>query len=389
MSVVSPIGTGVDEFFTGIDTSRYGIDNIRCFNTENYPVTLGAEARKDDSVLAVGSEEDRRIIFNRHAFDELSPSPRLRSYTPEERMMIVGSGVDFFRLREYSESAHAKTNDWHSYSHNSCGIYKECAASFDCKGGTIVNVAACVASSQAIGLSYRTLKESGKKAVITGGCDSMLNPMHYMGFYKLGALSDWKEDPRQGCRPFDRDRRGVVLGEGAAYFILEKEEYASPNDRLAEIAGYSSTVDAYLVTDPDPEGTYIARAAVEAIRDAGITPDDIDCVHTHGTGTVKNDSAECSAMKIIFGNKYRDVPVFSLKGQVGHLIGACGAIETAAVIYSLQKQIVPATVNFENPDPLIDLTILKTPLKKKIRYILKLNAAFGGQNTAIVFRRCD
>ena len=388
MSAVSPIGTGVDEFFDGIRTRRRGIDRISCFATDNYPVTLGAEARINGKVIASNPDEDRREIFNRYAFDELVSSRRLDAYAPDERMMIVGSGVDFFRLREYSESADSKTNDWHRYSHNACSIYRAQAASLGIRGGVIVNVAACVASSQAIGLAYRTLADGGKKTVITGGCDSMLNPLHYMGFYKLGALSDWKGEPGGGCRPFDRDRRGVVLGEGAAYFVLESEDRITTTP-LAEIAGYASTADAYLVTDPDPEGTHIACAALNAIRDAGITPDDIDCVHAHGTGTVKNDAAECSAMKKLFGDRYRDIPVFSLKGQVGHLIGACGAIEAATAVYSLRNQIVPATVNFEIPDPAIELNVLHEPLEKKITYILKLNAAFGGQNTAIVFRSCE
>ena len=388
MSAVSPIGTGVDEFFDGIRARRRGIDRISCFPTDNYPVTLGAEARINGKVIASNPDEDRREIFNRYAFDELAASGVLSVYAPDERMMIVGSGVDFFRLREYSESADSKKNDWQRYSHNACDIYRSRAVSLDCRGGVIVNVAACVASSQAIGLGYRTLAAGEKKAVITGGCDSMLNPLHYMGFYKLGALSDWKGEPGGGCRPFDRDRRGVVLGEGAAYFILENEDHITATP-LAEIAGYASTADAYLVTDPDPEGTHIAHAAMNAIRDAGITPDDIGCVHAHGTGTIKNDSAECGAMKKIFGDRYRDIPVFSLKGQVGHLIGACGAIETAAAVYSLRNQVVPATVNFDIPDPTIELNVLHEPLGRKITHILKLNAAFGGQNTAIVFRRCE
>jgi 3-oxoacyl-[acyl-carrier-protein] synthase II len=389
MSIVSPIGTGVEEFFRGIDEKRHGIDTITCFNTENYPVSLGAEARINGKIIESASDVDRRVVINNYAFYELLKNDPLSEYSPKERMIIVGSGVDFFKLKEYSESEDAKAHEWHSYSNNSCSMYKACAASMQCEGGTIVNVAACVASSQALGLSYRVLRQSQKKIIISGGCDSMLNPMHYMGFYKLGALSDWKGDPRKGCRPFDKDRCGVVMGEGAAYYTMENSDGIGSTKPIVEIAGYSSTVDAYLVTDPEPEGTHLSRAALQAIHDAGITPDDIDCVHAHGTGTRKNDTAECKAMKKIFGGRYRDVPVFSLKGQVGHLIGACGAIETAAVIYSLQKQIVPATVNFETDDPDVGLYVLKEPLKKNIRYILKLNAAFGGQNTAIVFKRCD
>jgi 3-oxoacyl-[acyl-carrier-protein] synthase II len=145
-----------------------------------------------------------------------------------------------------------------------------------------------------------------------------------------------------------------------------------------------------MVTDPEPEGKILARCALEAIRDAGLSPDDIDSVHVHGTGTLKNEPAETHAMKLIFGNRYSDIPIFSLKGQIGHLIGACGAMEMLGVIHSIQTQKIMPTVNFEHPDPEAHLRVIsKKPLEMKINNVLKLNAAFGGQNTAIVMRNYE
>ena len=149
-------------------------------------------------------------------------------------------------------------------------------------------------------------------------------------------------------------------------------------------------MDAYMVTDPHPDGRYIANAALEAIKDADISTQDIDCVHLHGTGTYKNALAEAKAMELIFGERFREIPVFSLKGQIGHLIGACGALEIVGVIYSLQKQKVPATVNFKDPDPEVPLRVIKDEsIDLEICHVLKLNSSFGGQNTAFVLRKYE
>jgi 3-oxoacyl-(acyl-carrier-protein) synthase len=247
-----------------------------------------------------------------------------------------------------------------------------------------------VASNHAIGLSFRILKQSKEKIIITGGVDSMLNPLHYMGFYKLGALSNWTGNPENACRPFDKNRCGLVLGEGAAVLLLQHYEEADPENILAEIVGYRSSMDAYTITDPQPDGTFLAKAAINAVSEAGITPNEIDCVHLHGTGTLKNALTEANAMKLIFGDRYPEIPVFSLKGQVGHLIAACGAMEMLGVIYSLQRQQVPPTINFEEPDPEVPLRVItEQSLDMKIKHILKLNSAFGGQNAAFVLKKLE
>jgi 3-oxoacyl-[acyl-carrier-protein] synthase II len=209
-----------------------------------------------------------------------------------------------------------------------------------------------------------------------------------MGFQKLGALSAWEGRPEEACRPFDRKRCGLVLGEGAALFALQRADDAPPGSALAEIAGYASTMDAHMVTDPDPAGTGLAAAGRKALDEAGLTPDDIDCVHLHGTGTLKNEPAEAAAMRLLFPDRWRSVPVYSMKGQVGHLIAGCGAMEMVGVLYSLLSGTAPPTVNFREQDPEAPLRVITgEPLSMEIRTVLKLNAAFGGQNTALVVKR--
>jgi 3-oxoacyl-[acyl-carrier-protein] synthase II len=169
---------------------------------------------------------------------------------------------------------------------------------------------------------------------------------------------------------------------------MQRLEDADPSMISAEIAGYASTMDSYMVTDPQPEGTALAAAALEAIEAAGITPEDIDCAHLHETGTMKNGPAEAKAMRKIFGKRFSEIPVFSLKGQTGHLIGACGAIEVVAAVHSLRTQMVLPTVNFEEPDDEVPLRVVRdAPLHHPIKYVLKLNSAFGGQNAALVLKR--
>lgn len=387
MGAISPIGTTVNEFMQSITAGRQGIGHICNFSTDHFPSTLGAEVKLDENDVKIAL--DRKIFFLEKALNELLiDNSTFQNYSPNNRILNIGSGLDYFDLSDYVNSSDRKLNQWHQYSKNSYYAIEKLAQKYQIQGGFNVNVSACVASSQSLGLSFRMLKQNRQKIIVSGGTDSMLNPLHYMGFYKLGALSNWEGRPQASCRPFDKNRCGLVLGEGTAVFLLQNAREAFTDDIIVEIVGYSSTMDAYLITDPQPEGFLLAKAAQQAIQEADITPNDIDCVHLHGTGTPKNDPAEANAMKLIFGDRTEEIPVFSLKGQVGHLIAACGALEMLGIIYSLQTQQVPPTINFTDPDPKVPLRVVTgEPLKMPINYVLKLNAAFGGQNTAFVVKR--
>jgi len=384
--VVSPIGSGVKQFMENLRKGIIGVGNIENFDTRFFPVRTAAEAKKDGgAVIRTALAVDRKDRFIKTAIDELMQG---RTVDSEATAIHLGTGIDYFDLVSYVGSDDAEKGRWQSYCPHANASVNQIAEQYNIKGGHSANVAACVASTQAMGLAFRLIRDGRKRSVITGGYDSMLCHLHYMGFYKLGALSDWSGEPSKACRPFDKNRRGLVLGEGAAALMLENVEHADPDRILAEIVGYSSTMDAYMVTEPHPDGRCLAKAAEEAIAEAEISPDDIDCVHLHGTGTFKNDPAEARAMELVFGQRFKEIPVFSLKGHVGHLIGACGAMEMLGVIYSLQKQKIPPAVNFETADPDVPLRVVKNnPLEMRIQYILKLNSSFGGQNTAFVVKK--
>lgn len=387
---VSPIGNNVEEVMAGIKTGKRGIGRVRGFNTDHFPADVGAEVKENGVPFRTQPHIDRKEVFIKKAMAELFETcDAIDGYSPGSRFLNLGASLDYFDLTGFAGSADVGGGNWQKYSNYALRIVENLVSAHKIRGGFTVNVTACVSSTQAVGLSYRMLKRlSAGHMIITGGFDSVFNHLHYMAFYKLGAFSNWQGEPGGACRPFDKNRCGLVLGEGAGVFLLQDGEDVREGEALAEIVGYSSTMDAYLVTDPHPEGTYLARAALNAIEEAGISPGDIDCVHLHGTGTYKNALAEANAMRRIFPNRWREIPVFSMKGQIGHLIGACGALELIAVIYSLQNQQVPATVNFEEPDPDVPLRVIKDrPLDMEINYVLKLNAAFGGQNAALVVKR--
>lgn len=384
--VVSPIGSGLEDFFQGLHTSCGGVDRISCFDTDFFPSDLGAEVRDCGQVFPSEPSVDRKAVFIRKSVEELYRTGLVDRYDPAERLLHLGAGIDYFDFLGYVKQRAER--DWNDFSLRAHRIAESLSAEFQISGGSFLNVSACVASTQAMGLSLRMLRTQPKKMVITGGFDSMLSHLHYMGFHRLGALSVWEGKPSGACRPFDRNRCGLVIGEGAVAYLFENEKLAIKENILCEVAGYGSSMDSYMVTDPDPNGTHLAQAALEAIRDAGITPDHIDTVDMHGTGTFKNAIAEAKALELLFPKRHREIPVFALKGQIGHLIGACGAMEVLGVIDTLKHQRVLPSVNCDDPDPEVPLRIVRgEPLPMKIEYILKINAAFGGQNTAMVFRK--
>lgn len=384
--VVSPIGTGQEEFFQGLHATACGVDRISSFTTDHFPSSLGAEAREAGNVFKSGPEVDRKAVFFTRCLEQVAGTGLLDGYLPEDRLLHLGAGIDYFNFPGYVEQF--PKGNWNDYSLRAHRVAERVAGQFSIRGGHFVNVSACVASTQAMGLALRMLRQRPGKAMMTGGFDSMLSHLHYMGFYSLGALSSWSGHPSGACRPFDRSRCGLVIGEGAAAYLFEREERADTSRILCEVAGYASTMDAYMVTDPEPQGSSLARAALQAIADAGLTPDDIDTIDMHGTGTVKNGLAEAKAIQLVFPERYREIPVFALKGQIGHLIGACGAVEVLGVIDTLKHQRVLPSVNCDDPDTEIPLNIARgKPIHLKIRHILKINAAFGGQNTAMVFSK--
>jgi 3-oxoacyl-[acyl-carrier-protein] synthase II len=249
---------------------------------------------------------------------------------------------------------------------------------------------ACAASTQAIGEATEILRRGDADVMIGGGAHSMIHPFGVTGFNLLTALSRCNEDPRGASRPFDAHREGFVLGEGAGMVILETLEHAQRRGApvLAEVVGYGSTADAYRITDQHPAGEGAVLAMREALADAHLSPADINYINAHGTGTKENDGNETTAIKTVFGDLAKKVPVSSIKSMMGHLIAAAGAVEMICCVLAIRDQMLPPTTNLHNPDPRCDLDYVPNAARSaRVDVALSNSFGFGGQNDTIIVKR--
>jgi 3-oxoacyl-[acyl-carrier-protein] synthase II len=258
------------------------------------------------------------------------------------------------------------------------------------RGPALNCLTACAASTQAIGEATEILRRGDADVMIGGGAHSMIHPLGLTGFNRLTALSTANDKPQCASRPFDNARGGFVLGEGAGMIILETLDHAKARGAkiLAEIVGYGSTADAFRITDQHPDGLGAIVAMQEALADANLKPQDIHYINAHGTGTRENDGNETGAIKKVFGEHARNVPVSSIKSMMGHLIAAAGAVELITCVLAIRDQILPPTMNLENPDPECDLDYVPNKARPaKVDVAMSNSFGFGGQNDTIIVRR--
>jgi 3-oxoacyl-[acyl-carrier-protein] synthase II len=266
------------------------------------------------------------------------------------------------------------------------------AAHFDLQGPNFNCLTACAAGTQAVGEAAELIRHGDADLMLTGGTHSMVHPFGLTGFSLLSALSTRNQEPTKASRPFDRNRDGFVLGEGAGMLVLEELEHARQRGApiLAELAGYGSTADAYRVTDSQPEGRGAAACIATALADSGLSPTQIGYINAHGTSTQVNDRAETLAIKKVFGEYAYRVPISSSKSMLGHLIGAAGAVELIITIKALCDGVLPPTINYEEPDPECDLDYIPNRAREqRIRHALSNSFGFGGQNCALLVSRWD
>jgi 3-oxoacyl-[acyl-carrier-protein] synthase II len=266
------------------------------------------------------------------------------------------------------------------------------AMEFNARGPALNCLTACAASTQAIGEATEILRRGDADVMIGGGAHSMIHPFGVTGFNRLTALSTANENPARASRPFDNQRGGFVLGEGAGMVILETLEHAQKRGApiLAEVVGYGSTADAFRITDQDPEGRGAIVAMQEALADAKLTAADIHYINAHGTGTRENDGNETGAIKSVFQECARGCPVSSIKSMMGHLIAAAGAVELITCVLAIRDQVLPPTMNLENPDPECDLDYIPNKARKaKVDVAMSNSFGFGGQNDTIIVKRYE
>jgi 3-oxoacyl-[acyl-carrier-protein] synthase II len=258
------------------------------------------------------------------------------------------------------------------------------------KGPCYTVVSACAASSEAIGQSLRIIQRNEADLIITGGYDSMINAFGVQGFCGLGTMSTHNEQPQKAMKPFDRKRDGFVLGEGAGVLLLEEYEHARTRGAkiYAELIGYGTSLDAYSVADPHPEGTGAEYAMRRAIQDAGIETSEIDYINAHGTATLKNDKIETAAIKTVLARHAYEIPVSSTKSMIGHQVAAAGALELITTAVAMDNHFIPPTINYQTPDPACDLDYVPNSAREQAYTCALSNSfGFGGQNSSLIIKK--
>ncbi len=266
------------------------------------------------------------------------------------------------------------------------------ASLFEAQGPNANCLTACAASSQAIGEAVEIIRRGDADAMLSGGTHSMIHPFGVTGFNLLTALSTRNDDPPRASRPFDRDRDGFILGEGAGMLVLEELEHALARkaDIHGEIVGYGSTADAFRITDSHDEGRGAIACIREAVEDAGVAPEEIDYINAHGTSTSVNDSIETLAIKRALGDHAYKIPISSTKSMMGHLIAAAGSVEAIVCLLAMRDGVLPPTINLDNPDPDCDLDYIPhVAREKRVNVALTNSFGFGGQNIALILKRMN
>jgi len=392
MGVVCPLGSSVEAFTEGLLAGRSGIGPIRIFDASTLPTRIAGEAALPADV-PLG---DRKVAFALEAARQAMRSagaPR----RARDAGVSFGVGLELFSMDDLvaskrpgfalPASAIARLSFMQTPSDICVHLI---AAEHGFAAPPLVHISACAAGTDALGFAYRLIASGRRRTMLAGGTDSMINPLGVAGFCALSATSTRNDEPTRASRPFDRTRDGFVMGEGAAALVLERLDDAQERgaEVLAEVRGYGSSLDAHGISEPHPEGRGAFQAMQRALADARLTPEDVDAVNAHGTGTPKNDAVETIALKRLFGG--RRVPIMATKSMIGHLVSAAGAAEAVAAIACMRRGMVHPTINLESPDPACDLDHVPHVARPHAqRHVLSTSYGFGGHNAAVVLSRWD
>jgi 3-oxoacyl-[acyl-carrier-protein] synthase II len=396
VGAVSPLGLDVEQTWQSLVAGRSGVRTITAFDAKDSPVRIAAEVDGFDAVAVFGRRRarhlDRVVQLALVATKEAIEASKLDVATAPERIGVVyASGIGGIRtLEDGIRTLIDRGAEWVNpyvvpmmIPNMAAG---EIAMEWQLLGYNCCTVTACSASAHAIGTAFDAIRLGRAEAVVTGGSEAAVTPVGIAGFAAMKALSTRNDEPQRASRPFDIDRDGFVLGEGAATLVLEEREFALRRGApvLAELAGYGATADAYHITQPHPSGDGATRAMQYAIADAGLSAEDIDYVNAHGTSTPPNDRVETHALKRVFGPS---VPlVSSTKSMTGHTLGAAGALESVFCILAMQDSVVPPTINLDHPDPACDLDYVANKARPAdVRYAMTNSLGFGGHNASLVF----
>ena len=399
LGCVSPLGLNVKETWDGILEGRSGVVPITHFDASEFKTTFAAEVKGFDPDEVLGKRlarrTDRFTQFSLEATRQaLEQSGLVIDDANRDRVgVVIGTGIGGMNTLTGEQDNYSQQGPRWISPHMVPMMLPDTAPGytaieFGMRGPNMAVVTACASSANGIGEATEMIRRGAADAMIAGGAEAAIIPVSVAGFNNMGALSTRNEDPRKASRPFDSDRDGFVMGEGAASLVLERYDHAVERgaEILAEVMGYSATNDAYHISAPAEGGAGAAICMQNALDDASLQAEQINYINAHGTSTSLNDASETAAVKTVFGEAAYETPVSSTKSMTGHLLGAAGALESLFCIMSIQENVLPPTINYTTPDPECDLDYV--PNQKRaadVKYAMTNSFGFGGHNACLIF----
>jgi len=399
--LVSALGVGTEETWSNILAGKSGVGTITHFDPTGFPATIAAEVKGFDPIQFIEKKEVKKMgLFIQFALaaSQFAMEHSGLKITPsiaDRAGVYIGSGIGGFDVIEREHTALLKGGPRKISPFFIPASIVNLASGFvsirwGAKGPNSATCTACSSSAHAVGDAYRLIQRCDADVVICGGAEGAITPLSVGGFGAMRALSTRNSEPEKASRPFDRDRDGFVIGEGAGILIIEELGFAVRRGApiLAEIVGYGMSGDAFHITAPSEDADGAVRVMRNTLADAKVLPEQVGYVNAHGTSTPHNDRLETLAIKKVFGEHARKLPISSTKSMTGHLLGGAGGLEAGLTVLAFRDRILPPTINYENPDPECDLDYVPNKARKaNIEYALSNSFGFGGTNAALLFKR--
>jgi 3-oxoacyl-[acyl-carrier-protein] synthase II len=400
LGVVSPVGLDVTSTWEALVSGQSGIDYITLFDTTGFDTKIGGEVKGFDA----SQYADRKLVQRMDRFTQFAVAASLQAVEQAQLTIdaanalecgvVVGNSVCGLlsiseQFKVLTERGPSRISPILAPTMTGDAASVQVSLILGAKGRNYAPSSACSSGSDAIGQAYETIKLGNAKVMIAGGTEAPIMPIVIAAFSNIRALSAKNENPQKACRPFDAQRNGFVMSEGAAMMVLEDADYARRRGALilAELVSYGATSDAFHLTKPAPGGESAAYAVKLALEKAGLSPDEIDYINAHGTATVLNDITETSVIKSVFGDRAKQIPISASKSMIGHLLGAAGSIEALITVLAMKHGMAPPTINLTNPDPVCDLDYVpNTARQVNIKTAISNSFGFGGHNSVLIFR---
>ncbi len=409
MGAITPLGLNVEDTWQAMAEGRSGVDYITQFDASHFPTSFAAEAKNFDPTQYMPRKEARRIAratqFSLAASMQAMADAGLERFAElalqnglaQRSGVLLGTSYGGFAaaeyaIRDYHNRGLSRVNPFALAASLPNMVTSHVCLHYNIQGYTNTICTACASGTQAVGEAAEVIRRGKTDLMLAGGVEGVITEVVLAGFTAMRAISTRNDDPAGACRPFDAERDGFVLGEGAAVFVLERLPRARERGAriYAEVLGYSSSADTYHMAQPDPQGKYAQLAMRWALEDAGVALDEVDYINAHAPGTPLGDAAETVAIKGLFGERAYDIPISSTKSMIGHALGGAGAIEALACIQTIRTGIIHPTINYHTPDPACDLDYVPNVARRSdVRVALSNSFGLGGQNACLVLGRFE